>query len=853
MKKLLHNIAPLFGLMMFLLALGILHHALRDYHYHDIVNSLDQLPLSQVVLAVFLTVVSYLALTGYDALAVRFIQHPLPYARIALTSFVGYVFSYNIGSSLFSILSAGVVRYRLYSLWGLSAPEIARVVVFCVLTFWVGLLTLGGLVFLFEPVEISGLFHLPFASVRPVGVMLIGMVGGYLLWSALRRRPLIIRGWEFALPPLRISLLQVVISAADWALAGSVFYALLLPSAALSFPSVLSVFLLAQIAGLISTVPGGLGVFEAVVLHLLTPAIPASSVVGALLAYRVIYYLFPLVIGSALFGSYELLRKKEQMVRVTRFFGQWVPAVIPHVLVLTSFIGGVILLVSGATPTLKARLGWMQDLIPLPMMELSHFLGSLAGLGLLLLARGLQQRLNAAYFLTLFLLGAGIIFSLLKGLDYEEAIALTLMLVVLLPCRRYFYRQASLINEWFTPEWITAIMLVLLGTTWIGLFSYKHTEYSSELWWQFSLHGDAPRFLRATVGVVSVAVFFAVASLLRSAPPEPAPPATADMEKARAIVTASRKIYAHLALLGDKTFLFNDQATALIMYAVAGRSWVAMGDPIGPDREQVELAWRFHELCDRHGGWTVFYQVSQEHLPLYLDLGLTLLKLGEEARVLLSDFSMEGADRRGVRHLHYKFEKEGCVFDIVPSESVPALLPELKQISEAWLTEKHTREKRFSLGCFHESYLQWFPMGIVRQEGRIVAFANILAGAQKEELSVDLVRYLPDAPYGVMDFLLTRLILWGKEQGFQWFSLGMAPLSGLESHPLAPLWSKIGAFVFHHGEHFYNFQGLRQYKEKFDPRWVPKYLASPGGLSLPRIFTDIASLIGGGLKGIVAK
>jgi phosphatidylglycerol lysyltransferase len=853
MKTLLHNVAPLFGLVLFLLALWILHHTLRDYHYHDIVHGLEQLPLSQVLMAVFLTVVSYLALTGYDALAVRYIQHPLPYARIALTSFVGYVFSYNIGSSLFSMLSAGAVRYRLYSIWGLSAPEIAKVVAFCALTFWVGLLILGGLVFLSKPDEISGLFNLPFAAVRPVGVMLIGMVGGYLLWSAMRRRPLTIRGWDFALPPLHISLLQVVISAADWALAGSVFYVLLPPSADLSFPSVLSVFLLAQIAGLISTVPGGLGVFEAVALHLLAPAIPAASVLGALVAYRVIYYLFPLVTGAALFGSYELLRKKEELVRATRFFGHWVPEVIPLVLVLTSFIGGVILLVSGATPTLKVRLGWIQDLIPLPIMELSHFLGSLAGLGLLLLARGLQQRLNAAYFLTLFLLGAGIIFSLLKGLDYEEAIALTLMLVVFLPCRRYFYRQASLINEWFTPEWIAAIMLVLLGTTWIGIFSFKHTEYSNELWWQFSLHGDAPRFLRATVGVISVAVFFAVARLLRSAPPEPAPPDASELEKARAIVTESRKIYAHLALLGDKTFLFNDQATALIMYAVAGKSWVAMGDPVGPDGERVELVWRFHELCDQHGGWTVFYQVSQGHLHLYLDLGLTLLKLGEEARVPLTNFSMEGADRRGARHLHHKFEKEGYVFEMIPSEGVLALLPELKQISEAWLTEKHTREKRFSLGYFHEPYLKWFPMGIVRKESRIVAFANVLVGAHKEELSVDLVRYLPDAPYGVMDYLLTQLILWGKQQGYQWFNLGMAPLSGLESHPLAPLWSKIGAFVFHHGEHFYNFQGLRQYKEKFDPQWAPKYLASPGGLSLPRIFTDIAALIGGGLKGIVAK
>lgn len=850
MKKLVHHIAPLFGLILFLIALWILHHTLKEYHYHDVVHRLEELPSEQLLIALGLTILSYLVLTGYDALAVHYIQRPLSYGKIALTSFMGYVFSHNIG---LSILGAGAVRYRLYSAWGLSALEIAKVVAFCTLTFWLGLFTLGGLIFLFESLEIPDLLQLPLVSVRPFGVVLLGIVVGYLLWSMLRKEPLRIRGWEFSLPPSKISILQMAISVVDWILAGSIFYVLLHPSANLSFPGALSVFLLAQIAGLISHVPGGLGVFEAVVLHLLSPTIPASSVLASLLAYRMIYYLLPLVIGAALLGTHEMIQKRAQIAWITRLFGQWVPQLIPQVLALTTFIGGAILLFSGATPTLKTRLGWLEDLIPLPVMEISHFLGSLAGLGLLLLARGLQQRLDAAYFLTTLLLGAGIIFSLLKGLDYEEAIVLTLMLVALLPCRRYFYRNASLISERFTPGWIAAIILVLLGSIWIGLFSYKHLEYSSELWWQFSLSGDAPRFLRATVGVISIALFFAMARLLRPTPPESARPNAAELEKARAVVKESRKIYAHLALLGDKAFLFNDHETAFIMYAVEGRTWVALGDPVGPTKEMVELAWRFRELCDRHGGRTVFYQVSQEHLHLYLDLGLTLLKLGEEARVSLSDFSMEGGSRKGFRHTQHKLEKEGCAFEIIPPEGTLALLPELKKISDAWLAEKNTREKGFSLGCFHEPYLKWFPVGIVRREGKIVAFANILSGAQKEELSVDLIRYLPESPYGVMDYLLIQLILWGKQQGYRWFNLGMAPLSGLENRPLAPLWSKVGAFLFHHGEHFYNFQGLRQYKEKFEPQWDPKYLASPGGLSLPRIFTDLASLIAGGLKGIVSK
>ena len=166
--------------------------------------------------------------------------------------------------------------------------------------------------------------------------------------------------------------------------------------------------------------------------------------------------------------------------------------------------------------------------------------------------------------------------------------------------------------------------------------------------------------------------------------------------------------------------------------------------------------------------------------------------------------------------------------------------------------KRNTREKGFSLGFFDPVYLQRGPVAIVRKEEKIVAFANLWLGAEKEELSPDLMRYLPEHP-GIMEYLFIQLMLWGQREGYQWFNLGMAPLSGLEDRTLAPLWNRLGAFVFRHGEHFYNFQGLRQYKEKFAPEWTPRYLASPGGLALPRILTNVATLISGGLKGVITK
>lgn len=850
MSKLRKVAGPLVGLLIFLVAVWVLHSALRRYHYRDIVRALHALPDARLLLALLLTAADYLVLTGYDALGLRYIRKPLAYPRIAFASFIAYAFSHNLG---FPLLTGAPLRFRLYSAWGLSAVEVTNVIAFNTLTFFLGLFTIGGLVFTLSPLEIPQVLHVPFESVRPVGGIFLAIVAAYLFWGTLERKPIRIRGWEFTFPATRLSLLQMLVSVSDWALAGGVFWAVLPPSAHVSYPGALAIYILAQAAGLVTNIPGGLGVFEAVVLVLLEDRAPPDAILGSLLAYRGIYYLLPLASASVLLALHEARQRREDVRRVARVVGRWAPVVAPQLLAFTTFLAGVILLFSGATPAVHSRLRFLNDFLPLEVIEASHFLASIAGVWLLLLARGIQRRLDAAFGLTVMVLLAGITLSLLKGADYEEAIALGVLLLALLPARRYFYRRASLTGEPFTIGWIVAIAVVLAGTIWLGFFSYKHVEYSSELFWRFALRGDAPRFLRASIGAVGVVIFVAASRLLRPAPPEPTLPTAADLARAREVVARSVDTTANLALLGDKALLFSESGQAFIMYAVEGRTWVALGDPVGPEEEWAELLWRFRELVDRHGGWTVFYQVRPQGLPLFLDLGLTLLKLGEEARVRLEAFSLEGGSRKGMRRVRNRLEKEGCTFEVVPVEAVPAILPELRRISDAWLAEKRTREKGFSLGYFDERYIASFPIAVVRSGGRIVAFANVWPGAFDEELSVDLMRYGADAPEDVMEYLFLELMLWGKAQGYRWFSLGMAPLSGLENRALAPLWNRLGALVFRYGENFYSFQGLRQYKEKFGPVWEPKYLASPGGLNLPRILASVAGVISGGIKGVVTR
>lgn len=849
MKDKLRALAgPLLALAMLTLALYLLHRELAHHHWSEMVSSFRSIPSSRLVWALGLTSVSYVVLPGYDLLATRFLRRPLPLGRVALVGVIGYAATHNFGT----LLGGTPVRYRLYSAWGFSAVEIAKLIVVAGIAFWMGLCALTGVVFLLRPLPAPPALHLPFATVRPLSAVLLALTLGYVAWSAMPRASRTEKSWTLRPPGVGFALAQIGVGALDLVVASSVLYVLLPAKIAPAFPHFLGVYLLAIFLVASTQVPGGIGVFEATVLALLGSN-DKVAVVGPLLAFRVIYYLLPMAAAAVLLGTVEAAALRRHATRAVTQFGAWMPAVAPQLLALSVFVAGAVLLASGATPAEHGRLSLLRPVIPLPIVEASHFLGSVAGVVLLVLAHALLRRIDAAWLLAAWLLVIGIVLSLLKGFDYEEAAFLALMLAALLPCRAEFYRQGALLSRRFTLGWTTTLVLVLACVAWLTMFSHRHIEYRHELWWTFELHAEAPRSLRALVGAAVGALAFGVARLLQPAAAPPSLPTADELDAAARVVAQSRATTAALALLGDKRLLFNAPRTAFIMFGVEGKSWVAMGDPVGPENEARDLAWRFRELCDECGAWPVFYEVDADQLPLYIDLGLSLIKIGEEAHVPLGDFNLEGGPRKNLRRANKHALESGCQFEVLPRPQATAALPELRAISDAWLSGKHAAEKGFSLGYFDVEYLQRFPVAAVRWEGHLVAFANLLTGAGQEELSVDLMRYDPQAPDEVMEFLFVQSMLWGKEHGYARFNLGMAPLAGIEGERLGPLWNRVAHLAYMHGEHFYNFQGLRQYKAKFGPVWRPKYLASPGGVALPAILANVATLISGGLRRLVAK
>jgi uncharacterized membrane protein YbhN (UPF0104 family) len=297
----------LFGLFLFAVAVWVLYHELKEYHYHDVVRQIRAFSMPHLFLGLGLTVLSYFIMTGYDLLALRYIGYHLSYPKVAIISFISYAFSNNLG---FSLLAGSSVRYRLYSAWGLSGEAITKIVAFCTLTIWLGFLTLAGLALLLNPPIAPQALPLPFLSVRALGVIFLFFVGGYFLWSVLRKKPLRIRSWEFPLPSLRVFLVQVGGSSLDWAVAGSVLYALLPATVNFSYLGFIPLYLLAQLGGLASQVPGGLGVFEALILVLLSSKLPVPAILGSLFIYRLMYYISPLTAAAIMFGFHELLRHK---------------------------------------------------------------------------------------------------------------------------------------------------------------------------------------------------------------------------------------------------------------------------------------------------------------------------------------------------------------------------------------------------------------------------------------------------------------------------------------------------------------------------------------------------------------
>jgi len=843
-KKPFRYILPAVVAAVLLLALGLLYNALREYRYHDIVAHLGTYSKTVILAALAFTVLNYVVLSLYDVLALRYVGEKLQYRRAAFTSFLSYVFSFNIGLSIFG---SSALRLRFYSMWGIDSGKIAKIVTFCIVTFWVGLAAAGGVALLTGPQMPPSLEIFRFSS-RILGVVLLAATLAYLVASASGKASVSFRRFSVSLPSFKIALAQILVASIDWCLAAWILY-ILLPEGKPPFPHFLAVYMIAQLAAATSHVPGGIGVLETVLVLSLSSFIPPAALFGSILAYRGIYYLFPLAVAVVAFTAREAWGGRKKVAGIAASAARAAAPVVPALLSAAVFVAGAVLLLSSATPAMAQRLEALDAIIPLALLETSHFAASLVGLALLLVADALRRRVDAAYWFSLGLLVAGAVFSLLKGFEWEQGLFLLAVAGLIVPSRRLFHRHTVLLTRPENAWWLIAVTTVLAASVWIGFFAFKHVQYSNELWWQFELSRGAPRFLRASLGVGLAVAIVGLRILLGSKPRLPKERLADCEQDVRRILGVAECANSNLALLDDKFFHFGAERQSFLMYAVKGSTCIVMGDPVGAETEFADLLWDFYELVRRQGVRVAWYEISAIHLPLFVDLGLKVFKIGEEAIVDLEEFTLNGGRGKRLRPPCNKMEKDGYSFAVLTAEDAILKMPELRAVSDQWMAAKKAKEKGFSLGYFDEKYLANFPLATVTKDGRVVAFANLWTSGGKHEAAIDLMRHSDDAPNGTMEYLFVRSIEWAKENGFRGFNLGIAPFSGVEDRQAAPFWNKAVSLIFRTGEGIYNFQGLRAFKSKFLPRWFPRYIAAGNGTSLAMASADIALLVSQNRRG----
>jgi phosphatidylglycerol lysyltransferase len=838
-QRLLTSLAILFSLAVLVVTFGSVA---RDIDYREMIRVLRRLPPPTIALSLCTTAVSFAALVGRDASALRYVGARVSLPALLLAGFCGSALGNAVG---FGVLTAAAVRYRIYGAIGVKADDIARVLGFILVGFAVGLLGVGGLSGLLEAEPVGMLLGWSPLFVRTVSLLALTGVA-YLLVVGMPSR-IRLGGVAVVRPNRGLLATQLALTSIRLAGAAAALW-VFLPSSSINFVTFAAIFSAATALAAVTHIPAGVGVFEIVVLWAFRGRASSESVAAALVAYRFVYYLLPLVASAIAFAYFEVaeavgVRERPRDERLARAAAR----LSPMFMSVLAFATGAMLLVSGATPTFSSRLAELSVHVPLWALEASHFLGSVIGVVFLFVARGLLGRRDGAWKLALALSALSLVFSILKGLAFGEAAFLLLFTVLLLATRRQFYRPTSMFDQPFTWGWLAAVAGIVAASFGILFLAFQDLHTGPRgVWWQFEFDAQAPRALRALLGASILTVVLALRELLRAPVGLASKPTAAELEKARSIIETQQRGDATLALMADKSLLFSESGRTFLMFGKRGRSWIALFEPVGPRDEWPELIGRFIEMSRAHGGRTAFYQIRPESLPVYLDAGFSVVKLGEEAVVPLAEFSLKGGSASHLRYALKRGGRDGLEFEFLTPEGALPHMQDLAEISAKWVDSQRGDEKGFSVAAFEPGYVSKQYVGLLREYGSPVAFVSVMATRLGGEATVGLMRCSGSRCPVAMEYLFTNLILAMKERGFRSFSLGAAPLAGVHPAPLPSRWHRLASLIWKHGDRLYNFQGLRTFKGKFNPAWEPRYFAASGSFGPFVALADAAVLIGAG-------
>jgi phosphatidylglycerol lysyltransferase len=419
--------------------------------------------------------------------------------------------------------------------------------------------------------------------------------------------------------------------------------------------------------------------------------------------------------------------------------------------------------------------------------------------------------------------------------------------VLLRANRSSFDRRSYPLTSPRNLRWLLATAATLLAVTWLGALLYEPVQWLPQLN-RLDPHLHVASFARGLLAMALTFLAWQAWSWFSLPAPALQPPDDQALQRARRFYSeVACTSYSFLSLMGDKHLLLSEDARSLIQYGIKRHHLVALGDPACAVEDLPQAIDGLRRFTDSYNLTPVFYQVDERHLYHYHEAGFRLLKLGESARVHLPDFTLKGKASEKLRTPLNQGRRSRLQFERLEQPLAEATWRQLEAISDAWLEDKQMSEIGFSLGSFDRAYLAKSPMAVVKRDGGIIAFASLTDDfGRGEECGIDLMRHLTDVPNGVMDFLFVNLLQQARDRGYRWFDLGMAPLSGVGRSPWSPRDERLLKLIYEFGNRFYNYKGLRRYKEKFRPQWNGKYLAYPRGHALAPILLDVTALITGG-------
>lgn len=514
------------------------------------------------------------------------------------------------------------------------------------------------------------------------------------------------------------------------------------------------------------------------------------------------------------------------------------------ILFVLILLSGLFLIVSALYPPLLDRFRMVSQVLPELLLKSSHKISFLIGLMLIMISKEIFFKVKRSYYITIALLILGGIFTFIKGLNYEEAIALLVVSIILRLSRKSFYRKSipiKLSNYTITSVIVIALTIFLIGyaRTFIHNNLISHL-YIHDYYWRifqfkrYDLLADA-----TTYGVFILFLIFLYVTR-EKIENDPIYSEKVDMNKVKEFLTktTSGNSLTHLTYLGDKKVYWALNGEAMIPYTKFNDKIVVLSDPVVPRERLSDCIQEFQSYLDIYGYKASFLQVAEENLSIYHDNGYYFFKLGEEAVVNLETFNLVGSKMSSFRNILRRFEKDGYSFEIINPPYTKEFLEKLKNISDEWLGGR--KEKSFSIGWFNEAYLKKAPIAILKYNNtdEIIAFVSLMYCYDGKSIAIDLMRFRKKVPNSTMEFLFLNIILYFQEKGYKRFNLGEAPLSSVGLTPGSHLLEKFARLIYNYGQVFYSFSGLRRFKQKFKPEWEAKYLAYSSFLSLPDILID---------------